>query len=130
MSNARDYLERIRALIISNSQVVNWDILREEAQGEKGMFRYRLTLPDGSLLELFEFFIVTETEVQVTKYSFHWQNSDGQLRKRWDNAAHHREISTYPNHVHDKTEENVLPHKPITTEELLAIVTRAREITD
>jgi hypothetical protein len=123
VNNARDYIERIRTLIISNSQVVNWEIAREEAQGNKGMFRYRLTLQDGSFLELFEFFIVTEAEVQVTKYSFHWQNYDGQLRKRWDNAAHHREISTYPNHVHDKTEENVLPHQPIATEELLEIVT-------
>lgn len=124
MNNARDYIEQIRTLIVSNQQVVSWAIAREEAQGDRGMFRYRLTLQDGSFLELFEFFIVTEAEVQVTKYSFHWQNSDGQLRKRWDNAAHHREISTYPNHVHDKTEENVLPHQPINTEELLAIVTR------
>lgn len=124
MNNARDYIERIRALIISNQQVVSWAIAREEAQGDRGMFRYRLTLQDGTFLELFEFFIVTEAEVQVTKYSFHWQNSDGQLRKRWDNAPHHREISTYPNHVHDETEENVLPHQPINTEQLLAIVTR------
>lgn len=124
MNNARDYIERIRALIISNQQVVSWAIAREETQGDRGMFRYRLTLQDGTFLELFEFFIVTEAEVQVTKYSFHWQNSDGQLRKRWDNAPHHREISTYPNHVHDKTEENVLPHQPINTEQLLAIVTR------
>ncbi len=124
MNNARDYIERIRTLIVSNQQVVSWAIAREEAQGDRGMFRYRLTLQDGTFLELFEFFIVTEAEVQVTKYSFHWQNSDGQLRKRWDNAAHHREISTYPNHVHDKTEENVLPHQPINTEQLLAIVTR------
>ena len=124
MNNARDYIEQIRTLIVSNQQVVSWAIAREEAQGDRGMFRYRLTLQDGTFLELFEFFIVTEAEVQVTKYSFHWQNSDGQLRKRWDNAAHHREISTYPNHVHDKTEENVLPHQPINTEQLLAIVTR------
>lgn len=124
MNNARDYIEQIRTLIVSNQQVVSWAIAREEAQGDRGMFRYRLTLQDGTFLELFEFFLVTEAEVQVTKYSFHWQNSDGQLRKRWDNAAHHREISTYPNHVHDKTEENVLPHQPINTEQLLAIVTR------
>ena len=124
MNNARDYIEQIRTVIVSNQQVVSWAIAREEAQGDRGMFRYRLTLQDGTFLELFEFFIVTEAEVQVTKYSFHWQNSDGQLRKRWDNAAHHREISTYPNHVHDKTEENVLPHQPINTEQLLAIVTR------
>ena len=121
--NARDYIERIRALIVSNTQVVNWAIAREEAQGDRGLFRYRLTLQDGSFLEIFEFFIVTETEVKVTKYSFHWQNADGKFRKRWDNAAHHREISTYPHHVHDGTEENVLPHEPITVEELLETVT-------
>jgi len=122
MNNARDYIERIRSLIVSNPQVVSWAIAREEAQGDRGMFRYRLTLQDGSFLELFEFFIVREGEVQVTKYSFHWQNADGQLRKRWDNAAHHREISTYPYHIHDGSEENVLPHQPINTEELLTVV--------
>lgn len=122
MNNARDYIERVRALIVSNPQVLHWAIAREEAQGDRGLFRYRLTLRDGSLLELFEFFLVAAARVRVTKYSFHWQNPDGQLRKRWDNAAHHREISTHPYHVHDGTEENVLPHQPISTEEVLAIV--------
>jgi len=96
--------------------------MREEAQGDMGLFRYRLTLRDGGLLEMFERFRIVKGRLQVAKYSFHWQNADGQLRKRWDNAAHHPEVSTHPHHVHDGGEEKVLPHGPIGAEEVLAII--------
>ncbi|GET39137.1 toxin-antitoxin system TumE family protein [Microseira wollei] len=96
MTNAGDYLAHIKAQIVLNPQVVNWTIVREEEQGNRGLLRYRLTLKDNSFLEMFEFFIVTAAGVQVTKYRFHWQSADGQLHKRWDNAAHHPEIATYP----------------------------------
>ncbi len=87
-----------------------------------GLFRYRLTLRDGGVLELFERFQVVEGRLQVAKYSFHWQDAAGQLRKRWDNAAHHPKVSTQPHHVHDGEEANVLPHGPIGAEEVLAII--------
>lgn len=121
MKDAADYLTRIKALIIANPKVVRWSVIREEAQGKIGLFRYRLTLCDGSLLEMFEFFRVEE-QVQVIKYSFHWQNPDGRLRKRWDNAAHHPEVPTSPPHVHYDEETNVAPCEPVTAEEVLAII--------
>ncbi len=96
--------------------------MREEAQGDMGLFRYRLTLRGGGLLELSERFQIVGGRLQVTKYSFHWQSADGKLRKRWDNAAHHPEVPTHPHHVHDSTEANVLPHEPISAEEVLAII--------
>ncbi len=71
MRDAADYLTRIKALVVANPKVVRWSVVREEAQGEIGLFRYRLTLCDGSLLEMFEFFRIEEG-VQVIKYSFHW----------------------------------------------------------
>ncbi len=123
MTNASDYLTHVKALIVLSSQVLHWTIVREEAQGDRGLLRYRLTLKDGSLLELFEFFLVTQAGVQITKYRFHWQRSDGQLRKRWDNAPHHPEIATYPYHVHDGEEENVLPNESMNVEKVLAIIT-------
>ena len=122
MKNAGDYLAHIKALIALNHQVVHWMVVREEAQGDMGLLRYRLTLRDGGLLEMFERFQVIEERLRVTKYSFHWQAVDGQLRKRWDNAAHHPEISTHPHHVHDGAEDNVLPHEPISAEEVLVII--------
>lgn len=71
---------------------------------------------------MFERFQVVGERLQVVKYSFHWQGADGQLCKRWDNAAHHPEVSSASHHVHDGAEANVLPHGPIGAEEVLAII--------
>jgi len=122
VKDAADYLSHIKALIALNRQVVHWKVVREEAQGDVGLLRYRLTLRDGGQLEMFERFQVVGGRLQVTKYSFHWQDADGQLRKRWDNAAHHPEVPTRPYHVHDGAEANVLPHGLISAEEVLAII--------
>lgn len=124
MKDATNYLAHIKALLVANPQVAGWKMLREEAQGELGLFRCRITLHDGSLLEMFERFQIVGENAQITKYRFHWQDAAGRLVKRWDNAAHHPEVLTYPNHVHEGSEENVLPHEAIsTTEEVLAIIT-------
>ena len=122
MKDATDYLAHIKALIVLNPRVVHWTVVREEAQGDMGLFRYRLALRDGALLEIFERFQVVGERLQVVKYSFHWQGADGQLHKRWDDAADHPEVSTHPHHVHDGAEANVLPHGPISVEEVLAII--------
>jgi hypothetical protein len=74
VKNASDYLAHIKALITLNRQVLHWMIVREEAQGDVGLFRYRLILRDGNLLELFERFQIAEERLQVAKYSFHWQD--------------------------------------------------------
>jgi hypothetical protein len=122
MRNASDYLAHIKTLIIIHSQVKQWSVVREEAQGRNGLFRYRLILKDDSLLEMFERFHINGGQVFVTKYSFHWQDTDGNLLKRWDNVAHHPEIETYPHPLHDGEETNVQSHKPISTEQVLNLI--------
>lgn len=122
MNNINDYFFHIKSLIILNSAILNWRIIREDIQSTKGFFRYKLTLKDGSILEMFEFIQITITGLKVDKYSFHWQNIDGTLRKRWDNAPHHRDISTYPHHLHDSREDNILPHQPVTAEYILSMI--------
>lgn len=122
MKDAADYLVHVKALVVANPQVLRWIVIREEAQGVMGLLRYRLTLRGGGLLEIFERFQVVEGRIEAAKYSFHWQDAAGQLLKRWDNVAHHPEISTHPCHVHDGAETNVQTHGPITTEEVLAFI--------
>lgn len=41
-----------------------------------------------------------------SKYSFHWQRKDDMIRI--DTAPHHRQLSTYPQHMHFGKEENVV----------------------
>ncbi len=119
---AEDYLAWIKSLIALCPVVTNFDILREETQGNKGLWRYRLTLQDRSFIEMFEFFEIELEQTRVIKYSFHWQQDDGQLIKRWDNAAHHPEIDTYPHHLHNGSEDLVFTYQPVGVEGILQIV--------
>jgi hypothetical protein len=52
VKDAADYLAHIKALIVVNPQVVHWTVVREEVQGDLGLFRYRLTLRDSGLERL------------------------------------------------------------------------------
>ncbi len=58
MTDAADYLAHVKTLIIMHPQVAHWRVMREEAQGDAGLFRYRLILKDGEVLELFERFLI------------------------------------------------------------------------
>jgi len=56
----------------------------------------RAELADGSTLH------VTESSIAgKNKYSYHWQDTQNQLLVRWDNAPHHRHLSTFPHHRHE-----------------------------
>ena len=33
-------------------------------------------------------------------YSYHWQDQNGSMRIRWDNAPHHDDLRTFPHHKH------------------------------
>ena len=122
MRNAADYLLHVKSLIVANPQVAQWTVVREEAQGDSGLFRYKLVLRGGSLLELFERFEVLQGNIQVIKYSFHWQHATGELIRRWDNAPHHPELHTAPHHLHDGFKDEVFPHPPVTAEKMLSML--------
>ncbi|WP_017292412.1 hypothetical protein [Geminocystis herdmanii] len=71
MINPEDYLALVKSFIALCPEIITFQILREEIQGNKGFWRYRLTLKDNSFLEMFEFFEVQLTEINIIKYSFH-----------------------------------------------------------
>ncbi|MFH1859680.1 MAG: DUF6516 family protein [bacterium] len=57
--------------------------------------KIRAELIDGSS------FCIHETmSERGYKYSYHWQDKDGKLLLRWDNASHYKEIETFSHHKH------------------------------
>ena len=66
------------------------------------LYRIRLGLADGNFLEACERLSenIDTNVIERTKYHFHWQDQQGRLIKRWDNAPHHPELKTFPDHVH------------------------------
>ncbi len=71
---------------------------------------------DGSTLYVTEYFTICSENIKRDKYSYHLQKN-GEFIIRWDNAPHHRELSTFPNHVHDK--DGVQESKEMTMDEIL-----------
>ena len=59
MKTADDYVAWVKSVIALCPVVVRFSLIREEILTDRGLWRYRLTLQDESLLELFEFFIKT-----------------------------------------------------------------------
>jgi len=82
-------------------------------------YRYRVTLADGSLVELSERVLEAQGILEITRYRHHWQDADGHLIKRWDNAPHYPAVDTFPHHLHDRAENSVVSHSPITGLEVL-----------
>ena len=124
MNDAGEYISSIRQMILIHSDVRSIHVIREEDQINSGLIRYRLTLADGGLLELSERFRVIGGKADSLKYRFHWQDSNGNLTARWDNAPHHLSLPTFPHHIHDGGESNIQPHAQVSIAHVLAEIAR------
>ena len=120
------YLRELDELISASPEVIDVEIIRRsvwDTELEKvALYRYRLKMSDRSLLELTERLVEEKGTLSIKRYRHHWQSHDGQLIKRWDNAPHHPEIDTFPHHLHDGSESNVIGHGEIDGLNALRIV--------
>lgn len=102
----------------------NW-IERYEIQDYRqweGGFYYRLKI----LLENRSVLFVREYVDEVERvYSFHWQDQNDEMIMRWDNAPHHRHISTFPHHKH--TPAGVFENLEIALSDVLAEIRKQIE---
>jgi hypothetical protein len=82
-------------LLDSSAVVLSFDVIDHRVWHTGSYTRLKILFRDGSELHTREF--VNDVE---RKYSFHWQSRDGELIIRWDNAPHHPELDTFPDHKH------------------------------
>lgn len=117
------YLHNIDELLSTSEIVSDVEVIRRSIRDtdlEKVLnYRYRVTLANGGLIEMTERVLEKEGILEVTKYRHHWQNLQGLLIKRWDNAPHYCNIDTFPHHLHDGAEDNVVRHPAVTGLEVL-----------
>ena len=65
-------------------------------------------------LHVFEY---VDSGLHKLDYSYHWQDKEKRLIRRWDNAPHHSNIETFPHHLH--MEDDVKPSEEPTFVEIL-----------
>ena len=117
------YMNDLDVLISTSAFIVDIDIIRRDIRDtgleKTALFRYRIKLIDESLIEITERILEERGELTTTKYRYHLQTGSGKLIKRWDNAPHHPEIDTFPDHLHDGSEENVKSFRKMNALDIL-----------
>ncbi|MGB3557404.1 MAG: DUF6516 family protein [Geitlerinemataceae cyanobacterium] len=110
---AEDYIAEIKVKLLTSAAIKSFTIVKERAIPDQGYFRARLTLKNGDFLEIVEFFIVKNQACVTETYRYQWMNeTQHQLRKRWDNVEHFPDLPNFPHHVHILEESNVHPSEP------------------
>ncbi|MCZ7380176.1 MAG: DUF6516 family protein [Candidatus Methanoperedens sp.] len=111
-----NFLADLKASLTASPIVKDIEILDEFVTSVSGFLDCRILLIDGSELFVTEYFTVLKDRLKRDKYSYHLQKND-ELIIRWDNAPHHRELSTFPFHIH--TKNGVHESKEMTVEDIL-----------
>ena len=109
-SKVQRKLEAIKWIIIEQS--INFDFVSDEM----GIITGRLVFIDKSILDFMELVSIREAE-----YRFQYMEKNKSLICRWDSAPHHKEVPTFPYHLH--TKKGVKESKKVDFVDILDIVT-------
>ena len=106
--NARDYHRQLVALVGAVSAIASSNISFREIDQDQCYLQATLTFATGHELRLAEYVLLRGEHVQRPKYRYQLLSADKKPCARWDNAPHHKEISTFPHHRHDAIEKSHL----------------------
>jgi hypothetical protein len=95
-----EYFDETEVCLIASRTVSSYTLVRREIAAADGKLRVKAVLHDGSMLEFFLYIRENNGRINQEKYSFHWQDAQGNLRRRWDNAPHHPALDNAPHHLH------------------------------
>ena len=76
-----------------------------------GFVRGAIEFTDGSALHYREL-VDLRQPLRLVMYSYHYQGADGKLIFRYDNAAHHMQVNTFPHHKHIGDKDIVAAQAP------------------
>ena len=84
--------------------VTSHSLTKKKIDDYSGIIRGKIYF-DRYCLEMIEVvFLFNNPQKAKKKYSYHFMDDKNSLIFRYDNAMHHKEISTYPHHKHLKNE--------------------------
>ena len=90
------HFDEVELRLIESPVVQVYRIVRREVAPADGKLRIEITLEENDFAELFEYVSEVSGTIQLLKYSFHWQDAEGNLKRRWDNAPHRARSETGP----------------------------------
>lgn len=112
------YLEGIIQELSTSHVISSFEIIRQEAGDDEGYIRIKCFLLNEDIFEFAKYIEAHKNKILIQTYSFHWQNRKGKLIKRWDNVPHHKELGSFPYHLHFHSGEPI-ESKPMTLKKVL-----------
>ncbi len=95
------YLVRLETVIRSR-QDIDVEMLQIDVATIGVIFKSELRFYDNSYLSIVEQLEpVGQRKFNRVNYKFHYQDKDGNLMFRYDNAPHYPHLSTFPAHKHE-----------------------------
>ncbi len=120
MSIPQAYIAKIKVRLLNSPIIEVCTVVDQHFSSDRGYFRVRFSLKNGDFLEASEYFYIQDEQIIQARYRYQWMDSSQKiLRRRWDNAPHFQEITTFPHHVHVDRENNVMPSHSFGILELL-----------
>ena len=104
------------AVLRRSPLVRDLDVVELVEEESVQLLRVKVEMVEGSMLHVREALFS-----HTSKYSYHWQTPTGELVLRWDNAPHHPEIPTLPDHKHEG--EQIGPSERASIENVLVEIT-------
>ena len=104
------------AVLRRSPLVRDLDVVELVEEESVQLLRVKVEMVEGSMLHVREALFS-----HTSKYSYHWQTPTGELVLRWDNAPHHPEIPTHPDHKHEG--EQIGPSERASIENVLVEIT-------
>ena len=95
----KDYFKSLFDLLTASPYVENPLVTFEKRAELVGFIRGEIEFKDGSKLHFREL-VDLRLPLRLMMYAYHYQDPDGALVFRYDNTAHHMNVSTFPHHQH------------------------------
>jgi hypothetical protein len=118
--NSRIYFQEFQETVLAASHVIQSNLAFDEISESECYIRGSLILSGGYELHVSEY-VVTEPDIKRLKYRYHLQTLEKEFVARWDNAAHHPDVETHPNHLH-LAQSKVRPSPLMDIDQVLAAV--------
>jgi len=95
------FLDNIEKVIGSYPAILSSTLQKQIGPGGNTVYlKGVITFADLSVLDLSVFAAASRNKIVQEKYRFQYMDKRNQIVFRYDNAPHHRELSTFPHHKH------------------------------
>ena len=125
---SRDYYRLLLQLVTTTTVVTSHWIEFDEQDIYAAYLKGSLDLVDGSNLFSAQYVRIEgpgRDQISREKYRYHRQAFTGETRYRWDNARHHAELATFPDHVHVGPDEEARESGPTDLWRIMGLIEQA-----